>query len=137
MAHKIGNSLHSMEQTFINNKWFVLACIFVAALIGMFIYTAGDYSRRTTSCYILASDVLTDAVKYSFVDNLGWDDATKRENAARALYNSCLLTNGIDIRSVPTFDEIFPAEIPMIFGDDAFELLDSYGDMGDDETVVE
>jgi hypothetical protein len=122
-----------MEQAFIRNKWFVLACVAVAAMVGMFMYSATDYSRRATSCVQYADSILHDHDQYQFIDSDGWENDTARRDSARASYLSCLMTNGIDIRSVPSFDEIFADERISYEGEiDPFELL---GEDMEDEDV--
>lgn len=129
-----------MEQSFIRNKWFVLACVFVASLIGMFLYSATDYSRRATACVTYADQILHDRDTYQFIDSDGWENDTARRDSARASYMSCLMTSGIDIRSVPSFDEIFADDRMSQYEEDPFSLLDvedfSLDDMSGEEDAA-
>jgi hypothetical protein len=79
---------------------------------------------------------LHDYDQYTFVDSDGWENDTARRDTARASYLSCLLTNGVDIRAVPAFDEIFADERASEISN-PLDFLNDDTEISEDEAVLE
>lgn len=92
------------------SMWFTFGIVVMSVWIGSYIqtqYNAIQSHRAAIGCRDEAIQTLTESVP---VDESQQDDAMLREPKffeARGNYSMCLLENGIDPRTVPTFADIF------------------------------
>jgi hypothetical protein len=95
--------MQAIEKAVINNKWltFAWAVLFFALSLGVF--AVMHTSNSGADCYLDAEQTLFDSGK-RYVHEVPEEAIVE----ARTHYNVCLLANGIDVRSVPAFEELFP-----------------------------
>ncbi len=99
------DNMKAFEVAIARNKWFALACLGV--LLGFSVAAAAVFGKSNsgTSCYLDAERALFGG---RFTQVLAHEISPDKVMQARTLYSVCLLAKGIDVRSAPTFEELFP-----------------------------
>jgi hypothetical protein len=99
------DGMHTFEQAVIQNKWFSLACVTLLMASSVGVGAVLNKSTNGTACYVDAERTLFGPKKNRIYAHEVSPDIVMQ---ARTHYSVCLLANGIDVRSVPEFEELFP-----------------------------
>lgn len=118
--------MRSVEQAVFRNKWFALACATLLLASSLGAAAVFGKSNSGTSCYLDAERALFGG-RFSRV--LAHEISPDKIMQARTYYSVCLLSKGIDVRSAPAFEELFPFTAKI--------MLESEGDIGDMFEAVE
>lgn len=115
--------MRALEQAVFRNKWFALACITLLLASSLGAAAVFGKSNNGTSCYLDAERALFGG-RFSRV--LAHEISPDKVMQARTYYSVCLLSKGIDVRSAPTFEELFPFTAQMIMNNEAdmFEAVE-------------
>ncbi len=97
--------MKALEQAIFRNKWFALACLTTVLAFSVSAAAVLGKSNNGTSCYLDAERALFGG-RFSRV--LAHEISPDKIMQARTLYSVCLLSKAIDVRSAPTFEELFP-----------------------------
>lgn len=116
------DNMKALEQAIFRNKWFALACLSVLLAYSVAAAAVFGKSNNGTSCYLDAERALFGG-RFSRV--LAHEIAPDSIMQARTLYSVCLLSKGIDVRSAPTFEELFPFTATVIL-DSSFETGEGF-----------
>lgn len=117
------DNMKAMEQAVFRNKWFALACLSLLLVSSLGAAAVFGKSNSGTSCYLDAERALFGG-RFSRV--LAHEISPDKVMQARTYYSVCLLSKGIDVRSAPTFEELFPFTAQMIMNNesDMFEAVE-------------
>ncbi len=112
--------MRALEQAVFRNKWFALASVALLLMSSLGAAAVFGKSNNGTSCYLDAERALFGG-RFSRV--LAHEISPDKVMQARTYYSVCLLSKGIDVRSAPNFEELFPFTAQV--------LLDGEGNMND------
>ncbi|MFM2414363.1 MAG: hypothetical protein RI911_56 [Candidatus Parcubacteria bacterium] len=99
------DNMKAFEQAVARNKWFALACLTLVLAFSLGFGAELGKSNRGTGCYMDAERALFGSRKAKMYVH---EIPVERIVTAKTHYSVCLLANGIDVRSVPVFEELFP-----------------------------
>jgi hypothetical protein len=105
IMHALHHGIQAFEDAIVKNKWFTLACVSLLVLSSVGIMSVQHVSDGGAGCYLDAERALFGDRKHRIFAH---EVAPETVTFARTHYSVCLLTNGIDVRSVPAFEELFP-----------------------------
>jgi hypothetical protein len=105
IMHALHHGIQAFEDAIVKNKWFTLACVALVIFSSVGIMSVLHISDSGAGCYLDAERALFGDRKHRIFAH---EVAPETVTFARTHYNVCLLTNGIDVRSVPAFEELFP-----------------------------
>lgn len=92
-----------LEDQMARNKWFMLACFALLLMFSAVVYGLSSARQQSgAECYDA-----TDAYLFSGYNYMR-EIPSEHIVSARVFYYQCLLRRGIDVRSAPTFEQIFP-----------------------------
>jgi hypothetical protein len=120
------DNMRALEQAVFRNKWFALASVALLLMSSLGAAAVFGKSNNGTSCYLDAERALFGG---HFSRVLAHEISPDKIMQARTYYSVCLLSKGIDVRSAPTFEELFPFTAQVLLGGD--------GDMNDMFEAVE
>jgi hypothetical protein len=99
------DNMKAFEAAVARNKWFALACLALVLTFSLGFGAVLNKSNSGTGCYLDAERALFGSRRSKLYAH---EISVERIAQARTLYSVCLLANGIDVRSVPAFEELFP-----------------------------
>lgn len=136
MAHSFHKVIKNVEEALADNKWFILACLslgvftlFVSITVHKITGEAFYNSDGRMSCIEGTQEMLYGPANNSTSwDEIAFDPATIGDvTSARSFFYNCLLENRIDIRSVATFETLFPGS-ELYSAGTTFEVQESFVD---------
>lgn len=131
-------AIESLEETVIRNKWFTLALVTVALAGGAVFYAYHDQKQGIAECFREASKLAYGSPRHSgpmlMPNGEEMNASVASGDLARAYFGMCLVVNGVDARSVPPFEDLFPQmTVSKNFQSESFDVLDSAVLEGNDD----
>jgi hypothetical protein len=130
MRKNIIHAVESLEASVIKNKWFVLAGVSIFLTLGGIFYAIHDVKENVADCFRQSSDIAYSSVRHSgeMTDIYGekMNASVASGDLAKAYFGMCLVVNGVDARTVPPFEDLFPQmTVSKNFQNESFDVLDS------------
>lgn len=117
--------MSTVEAAVLRNKWFTLASVALLLMFSAIVYGLSSARQQSgAECYDATDDFLFSG--YQYLHELPAEHII----SARVFYYQCLLRRGVDVRSAPTFELLFPIAKGVTFG----SLVGSGFDVDDAET---
>jgi hypothetical protein len=122
-------AIESFEGSIIRNKWFSLALISAAFIGTAYVYQVHATKDGVADCFRNSSEIAYSSARKhgERVNEHGekMNTSVASGDLARAYFGMCLVINGVDTRTVPAFEELFPPmTISQKFQNDSFDVLD-------------
>ncbi len=109
--------MNTVEEAILRNKWFTLACFALLLMFSAVVYGLSSARQQSgAECYDATDDFLFSG--YQYLHELPPEHIV----SARVFFYQCLLRRGVDVRSAPSFEQLFPiakgVTFTSLFGDD-------------------
>ncbi|MFM2414854.1 MAG: hypothetical protein RI911_547 [Candidatus Parcubacteria bacterium] len=118
--------INHFEQFIVRNKWIVCVLLSVAMIVAVPLYLYTENTGRMGMCMNRVQDAFNQEY-YPGEESEDIElDSSMRYSAAKRTYYECVAQSGIDVRSVPHFDDIYTDqnESDFFFDDSGYETLD-------------
>jgi hypothetical protein len=120
--------INHFEQFIIRNKWIVCVLLSVAMIVAVPLYLYTESTGRMGECMQRVQSAFN-LEYYPGEESEDIElDSSMRYSAAKRTYYECVARSGIDVRSVPHFDDIYTDqdEHDFFFDEAAYAPLDEY-----------
>lgn len=122
-------AVESFEKSVVKNKWFTLATVALVLVGGAVFYSVHETRENVADCFRTASDIAYGSPRHTGEIQTPWGEKLNASVAsgdlARAYFGMCLVVNGVDARSVPPFEELFPQmTVSQNFQNESFDVTE-------------